>query len=199
MKSLLLLPAFLVAASLPFDRAVPEVSRPLADHEWAVDSGHSACMFRIKHANVSWFLGMIDRVEGKLTLDPAAPEKGSVMLNMPVKSIDTNDKNRDGHLLGPDFFASKENPDITFKSTKIKKDGDKNLVVTGDLSMAGKTNSITFPVEFSGEGDFRGPRRGYIANFTVKRSDFGMTYGVKGNMLGDDVHMTVSLELIQPK
>jgi len=197
MKTLLLLPAFLVAAALPLDRATPDAA-PLRAHEWNVDSGHSACVFRVKHANVSWFLGTIDRVEGKVTLDPAAPEKGSVTLKMPVSSIDTNDKNRDGHLHGPDFFAAKENPDITFKSTKIKANG-KDLEVTGDLSMAGKTKSITIPVEFSGEGDFRGPRRGYITKFSVKRSDFGMTYGVKGNMLGDDVHMTVSLELTQPK
>lgn len=196
MKSLLLLPALLVAASLPIGQLVNATE--LGPNDWAIDSGHSGCMFRIKHANAAWFLGSIDHVEGRVTLDPDAPEKGSVTLKMPVESIDTNNKQRDGHLKGADFFASKENPDITFQSTKMKANG-KNFEVTGDLSMAGKSKSITIPVEFVGEGEFRGARRGYITTFSIKRSDFGMTYGVKQNVLGDDVHMTVSLELAQSK
>ena len=70
---------------------------------------------------------------------------------------------------------------------------------TGDLSIAGKTKSVTIAVEHVGDGEFRGARRGYMTNFAIKRSDFGMTYGVKQNVLGDDVHLTVSLELAQPK
>ncbi|MGK0302890.1 MAG: polyisoprenoid-binding protein YceI [Planctomycetota bacterium] len=197
MKSLLLLPAILVAVSMPMGEPVV-VTQPLGEHDWVVDAGHSACVFRVKHANASWFLGTFDKVEGKVTLDAAAPEKGSVELTIATESIDSNDKQRDGHLMSPDFFNGKENPEITFKSTKIKADG-KNLNVTGDLSLAGKTKSITIPVEFVGEGEFRGARRGYITTFAIKRSDFGMTYGVKKNVLGDDVHMTVSLELVQPK
>lgn len=197
MKSLLLLPAVLIAVSLPMTDSVV-VDQPLGPNDWAVDSGHSGCVFRVKHANASWFLGTFDKVGGKVTLDANAPEKGSVELTIETESIDSNDKQRDGHLMSPDFFNAKENPEITFKSTKIVAKG-KDLQVTGDLTMAGKKKSITIPVEYSGEGEFRGKRRGYMTTFMIKRSDFGMTYGVKQNTLGDDVHLTVSLELVQPK
>ncbi len=196
MKSLLFLPAILVAVSLPVSEPVV-VTEPLGENDWVVDSGHSGCVFRVKHANASWFLGTFDKVAGKVTIDPSAPEKGSVELTIPTESVDSNDKQRDGHLMSPDFFNGKENPEITFKSTKIKANG-KDLEVTGDLMMAGKKNSITINVDYVGEGEFRGTRRGYMTTFAVKRSDFGMTYGVQKNMLGDEVHLTVSLELVHP-
>jgi polyisoprenoid-binding protein YceI len=197
MKILLLLPAILVAVAMPMVEPVVPV-QPLGEHDWMVDAGHSSCVFRVKHANASWFMGTFDKVEGKATLDASALEKGSVELTIATESIDSNNKQRDGHLMSPDFFNAKENPEITFKSTKIKATG-KNLEVTGDLSLAGKTKSITIPVEFVGEGESRGIRRGYITTFAIKRSDFGMTYGVQKNALGDDVHLMVSLELVQPK
>ena len=197
MKSLLLLPVLLVAAFTPFSRKV-EFEQPLGPNDWVVDSGHSGVAFQVKHANASWFLGMFDKIEGNVSLDPAKPEDGSVSLKIPVASVDTNDAKRDGHLRSPDFFNAKENPNITFVSSKIETHGEK-LHVTGKLSMAGKTNEITIPVEHVGDGEFYGKRRGYMTMFTLKRSDYGMTYGVDKNILGDDITLTISLELVQPK
>ena len=44
-----------------------------------------------------------------------------------------------------------------------------------------------------------GKRVGYSTTFAIKRSDYGMTYGVDKNMLGDEVTLMIDLELIQPK
>ena len=195
MKSLALLPVVVLAATLPFPRPV-DTALPRGDHDWAVDAVHSSVVFRVKHANASYFKGSFDHVEGKLTLDPAAPAKGSVELKIAVDSIDTNDAKRDGHLKGADFFSAKENPEITFKSTKIEGKGD-TLQVTGDLTMCGKTNSVTVPVTKVGEGEFHGKRVGYSATFMVQRSKFGMTYGLEGGVLGDDVTLMIDLELTQ--
>lgn len=197
MKTLFLLPAVLVAAAMPFARTVtPE--QPLGPNDWVVDGVHSSVVFKVRHADASWFFGTFDKVEGKVTLDPEAPEKGSVSLTIPVESVDTNDEKRDGHLKGPDFFKAKENPNISFASSKIMAKGD-DLHVTGELSMAGASKTITIPVEHVGDGEFYGARRGYIATFPIKRSDFGMTYGVDKNVLGDEVTLTISLELVHPK
>ena len=65
--------------------------------------------------------------------------------------------------------------------------------------MAGVTRSMTIPVEWTGDGEFRGKRRGYLAQFSVNRSDFDMNYGVAKKTLGDEVRLTISLELIQAK
>ncbi len=190
MKSLFLLPvALAVFATRPAEPAIP------AEHDWTVDTVHSSVGFRVKHANASFFKGTFDVVTGTITLDPAKPEAGSVQLTIPVESVDTNDKKRDGHLKNADFFNAKENPEITFKSTKIAKNGNA-LAVTGELAMAGKKKEVTIPVEKVGEGEMMGTKVvGFAAKFTIKRSDFGMTYGVDKNMLGDDVELWIDLEL----
>lgn len=192
MKSLLALPFLFAALSLPTAPAAP-----VGDHDWQVDNGHSSVVFRVKHANVSNFYGVFKTISGSITLDPAAPEKGSVVLSIPVDSVDTRDGKRDDHLKGPDFFNSKENPNIEFHSTKIAKKGDA-LEVTGDLDLAGKKHPVTMTVTKTGEGDFYGPRVGFEAQFQIKRSDFGMNYGIAKNALGDTVDLMVGLELVKP-
>lgn len=195
MKALLLLPVTLAAFALP--RHDVAIAAPLGDHDWAVDPVHSSVVFRVKHANASWFQGTFDVVNGKVTLDPAKPETGSVSLTIPVDSVDSNDKKRDDHLKNADFFNGKENPNITFASSKIAKKGDKTFAVTGDLAMAGKSKSVTIDVEWTGDGEFFGKRRGFMTTFTIKRSEFGMSYGVDKNALGDEVTLQVALETVQ--
>lgn len=194
MKALLALPV-LAVLTVPTYRA-PDAVFPAGPHDWAVDPGHSSVVFKVKHANASWFQGTFDVIGGQVSLDPKAPETGSVVLKIPVESVDTNDKKRDDHLKNADFFNAKENPDITFTSTKIGKKGEM-LEVTGDLAMAGKKKSVTLTVEKTGEGEFYGKRQGFLTTFTIKRSDFGMSYGVDKNVLGDEVTLTIALETIQ--
>lgn len=197
MKTVLLAPLALVLLALPTAPEVPGAA-VRGEHDWSVDTVHSSVMFRVKHANAAWFKGMFDVIQGSVTLDPAKPEAGRVRLVIPVASVDTNDTKRDEHLKAPDFFNAKENPEIVFESTKIERKGDL-LHVTGRLAMAGKTREVTIPVEKVGEGEFYGRRVGYTSTFTIKRSDFGMTYGVDKNVLGDEVTLAIDLELVQAK
>ena len=198
MKSLLLLPVLFAAAALPFGAPRP-LTAPVSGDQ-VVDTVHSSVQFRVRHADTAPFLGAFNEITGAISLDPKAPEKGSIAITIPLSSIDTRDAKRDEHLKGPDFFNAKENPDMTFKSTKIAKK-DKMLEVTGDLAMAGKTKSITIPVEFVGssESQMMGKRAGYSTTFTVKRSDFGMNYGVAQKALGDEVTLMIDLELTPKK
>lgn len=194
MKALLLLPLSFALYALPVAPAAPAAD----GHDWAVDPGHSSVVFKVKHANAAWFKGSFDSISGTVTLDPSKPEAGSVKLVIPVESIDSNDKKRDDHLKNADFFNAKENPEIAFTSTKIAKKGDA-LEVTGDLAMAGKKHAITLHVEKAGEGEFYGKRVGYSTTFTVKRSEYGMNYGIDKNALGDEVTLMIDLELVQAK
>jgi polyisoprenoid-binding protein YceI len=191
MKTLLLLPVLLAAWSLP----VATPAAPVRADDWVVDSVHSTVMFKVKHANATWFHGSFDVVEGSVSLDAKAPESGKVEITIPVDSVHTHDAKRDAHLKGEDFFKGKENPKITFKSTKIAKKGEA-LEVTGDLELAGAKKPVTMTVEKTGEGEFMGSKVvGWSSTFTIKRSDFGMTYGLAKNALGDEVTLTFGLEL----
>jgi polyisoprenoid-binding protein YceI len=164
-----------------------------AAESYKVDPVHSSAVFRIKHANVSFFAGRFNAPDGTLVLDEADPSKSSFNIVLSVDKVDTANEKRDAHLKSPDFFNAKQYPTITFKSTSVKKGEGSALQVTGDLTMHGVTKSVTVPVELTGKGQFPPgtQRAGVEATFTVKRSDFGMN-GMQG-MLGDDVKVLVGL------
>lgn len=193
MKSLIAVPFALVLLCLP-----TSPTSPAGEHDWMVDGGHSSVTFRIKHMGASWFSGSFDAVSGTVALDPKKPEAGSVKIAIPVDSVDTNSAQRDGHLKNADFFNAKENPEITFTSKSVKAKGD-DLEVTGELAMAGKSKAITIVAQKVGASEMKGKRVGYSSEFTVKRSDFGMTYGVDGGALGDDVMLRFDLALVPAK
>lgn len=195
MKLLLVLPVLLALFAVS-EESVPA---PRGDHDWIVDSAHSSVLFKIKHANVSNFYGCFEKVSGQVALDPASPQTGKVTLTIPIDSIHTRDSGRDRHLKGPDFFNGRENPEITFASTKITGDGEGKYAVIGDLEIAGVKQSVTMTVTKVGEGEFRGPRIGYETRFTINRSKFGMNYGLAKNVLADEVTLLISLELKKPQ
>jgi polyisoprenoid-binding protein YceI len=168
-----------------------------AAESYKVDPVHSSAVFRIKHANVSYFAGRFNAPDGTFTLDDADPTKSSFNIVLSVDKIDTANEKRDAHLKSPDFFNAKQYPTITFKSTSVKKGEGSALQVTGDLTMHGVTKSITVPVELTGKGQFPAgtQRAGVEATFVVKRSEFGMT-GMQGP-LGDDVKVLVGLSAVK--
>ena len=166
-----------------------------AADNYKVDPVHSTIVFRIKHVNISWFYGRFTGPEGTVVDDAADPTKTSFDVQVKVANVDTANPKRDDHLKSPDFFSAKEFPTIAFKSTSVKKAGDK-LEVSGDLTIHGQTKPITVTLERVGAADTKmGSRVGYAGEFTIKRSDFGMSKFLE--MLGDDVMIRVGLEAVK--
>ena len=161
---------------------------------YTIDPVHTTVIFRISHLGSSWTYGRFDSVEGSFTVDPADASAVKFDITAKTDSIDTNSTQRDTHLKSNDFFAAKQFPEITFKSTSVKSTGDKKYEVTGDLTLHGVTKSVVVPMDFVGTSDTKmaGSRAGYEGMFSVKRSDYGMDKMV--GMVGDEVHLTVSME-----
>ena len=174
----------------------------LADaQEYGIDAGHSGVIWGAKHLGLGYTMGRFNKFGGNISYDASNPEATSVMLDIDVASIDSNDKKRDDHLRNADFFDAGTYPKITFKSTKVTAVTGKadTLSVTGDLSMHGTTKSITFEVKKTGEGEHfmaKKPAVGFWAEFTVKRSDFGVGIAKYAQAIGDDVKLIISLEAI---
>lgn len=197
MKILLAVAALAAAFSLPSAPATDVVTTP-AGNEWQVDGGHSSVVFKVKHAGASWFYGVFTAVAGKIVFDEQKLDASSVSIEIDAESVQTRDEKRDQHLRGPDFFDCKQYPKITFASTSWKKSGS-GFEVAGELELHGVKKPVTATVTPTGTGEFYGKRAGFEATFVVKRSEFGMDYGVAKNVLGDDVHMTVAIEAVQPQ
>jgi len=161
-----------------------------AGDTYKVDPVHATVIFRVNHLGTSWVYGRFDDVSGTFSVDDKTPEF-DIAVN--ADSVDTNNKQRDTHLKSADFFSVKEFPTITFKSTSVASEGEKKFEVTGDLTLHGVTKSVVVPIEFVGAADTKmGSRAGYEAQFSVKRADFGMDK--YAGMVGDEIHLTVSLE-----
>lgn len=163
---------------------------------YELDTAHSMIIFRAKHAGVSYNYGRFNEFSGKLTIDETDISKSTIEFEVKTASVDTANEKRDQHLRSPDFFSAKQFPVITFKSTKVNmKEGAENMLeVTGDLELLGVKKSITVDVEITGKGKGRQGESliGFESSFTIKRSEFGMTYGA--GAVSDDIRLTVSIE-----
>lgn len=159
------------------------------------DPAHSTILFKAKHMNTGYVFGRFNNFTAQVNYDEASPESLSVESTVQVDSIDTGIDKRDGHLKGPDFFSAKEFPTITFKSKSAKSAGDDKFEVAGDLTLHGVTKPVTIVLEKTGASTKMGERVGWLSTFTVKRSDFGMTFMPEG--VSDEIELTVSMETVK--
>ena len=165
---------------------------------FVMDKAHSTMGFQIRHL-FSKVPGKFDDFSGQIQFDEANPEQSSVEVTINAASVDTGVKMRDDDLRSPNFFDVKKFPEITFKSTSVKKTGENTADVTGDLTMHGVTKPVVLKVELLGKG--AGPKNstvsGWDASTALKRSDFGLTWNkvIEGTqMVGDDVQIELHVE-----
>ncbi|MDE0398850.1 MAG: YceI family protein [Candidatus Poribacteria bacterium] len=172
------------------------ITEPMGEAMYEIDTAHSMIIFRAKHNGVSYNYGRFNEFTGAITMDETDASKSTVEFEVKAASVDTGNEKRDQHLRSSDFFSAKQFPVITFKSTKVSaKEGKEDVLeVTGDLELHGVKKSITVDVTITGRAkDRQGVSLiGFESIFTIKRSEYGMTYGMGG--ISDDVQLTVSIE-----
>ncbi|MFN3197361.1 MAG: YceI family protein [Bradymonadia bacterium] len=163
---------------------------------YAIDDTHAAANFAVKHLGIADTHGRFNAIKGEYNLDGA---NSSINIEIDVASIDSNNKKRDDHLRGPDFFNVKQFPKMTFKSTKVTPGANDMFKVEGKLTIRGVTKDITIDVKKTGEGDdpWGNHRTGFETSFSINRMDYGVKYMPDG--LGHDVKITLALEGIKKK
>jgi polyisoprenoid-binding protein YceI len=172
--------------------AAGSVQGARAADNYTVDPVHTCVYFKIQHLGISSIFGRFNAVKGTFTLDKDEPRNSSFTVTIPIKSVDTNNKDRDKHLLSPTFFNEKQFPLLKFQSTSVKaaKGGYK---VVGKLTLHGVTKPITFTLQGGKEVSFQGVKHiGFTTELTLKRTDFGMTKMLPA--LGDRVTIAIGLE-----
>jgi polyisoprenoid-binding protein YceI len=165
---------------------------------YQVDPVHSFVLFRVKHMNTAYAYGRFNSFSGTIVVNEQDPSKSSVEFEIDANSIDTGNSQRDDHLRSPDFFNVRQYPKITFKSTSIRRINANTFEVKGNLTMRGTTRPLTVRVTYVGKG--RNPRGqeiiGFETTFTIKRSEFGVSYGLNGG-LSDEVRVTIAVEAVR--
>lgn len=166
---------------------------------WIIDTNHAQADFSIEHMSVSTVRGSIGGVNGTIVWDANDLAKSSVNATMDAATVSTNNGMRDKDLKSATFFNVEKFPTITFKSTAVNRVGGK-LQVTGDLTMAGVTKSVTLNVDGptapqKGMGDKT--VIGLSATGTVRRSDFHLGAKYPAAVIGEAVQITIDVEADQ--
>jgi len=175
----------------------------MAAETWNIDPVHSSIHFSIRHLVISKIHGRFTKWGGVIQFDEQQPASSKVDIQIDVKSIDTNDPKRDGHLMTPDFFDGEQFPQITFSSTQVQPDGKNKYKVTGNLTLRGVTKPVTFEVEHGGQvKDMWGNNRGgFEISGSIDRRDFGMSFAgtTEGGaaILGDKINFAIDVEAIK--
>ncbi len=174
----------------------------LAAGTWTIDAGHSHVGFTVRHLMVSKVRGEFADFAGtiQVTEDVTA---SSVDATVHAASVNTRDSARDEHLRASDFFAIDQHPTWTLRSTALRATGDREFVLTADLTIRGVTRSVDFDLEFHGvtPDPWGGTRLGLTAETTINRKDFGVDWNLPvdggGVVVGDKVTITLEIEAIR--
>ena len=112
-----------------------------------------------------------------------------------TRSIFSDNDDLTDHLKSDDFFDVEEYPEASFESSRIVEDesDDGTHRITGDFTIRGVTNTVTFPATISAEEEgFHG-----AAEFTIERFDFGIDYkGQADDLTRDEVLMKIDLTAV---
>jgi polyisoprenoid-binding protein YceI len=169
--------------------------------KWVIDPMHSEVLFKIKHLVISTVTGSFRKFEGSATTEGEGFNNAKVNFTMDVKSIDTNQAQRDGHLQGSDFFAADLYPQITFESTSFTSRGGSDYKMTGNLTMKGVTKPVDLNVEYGGsENNGHGIiKHGFEVTGVINRKEFGMTWNkitdTGGLGLGEDIKLIANIQV----
>jgi polyisoprenoid-binding protein YceI len=170
---------------------------------WNIDHTHTSAQFAVKHLMITTVKGHFGAVAGTVILDQAKPTAPTIDVTIDVKSINTNNEQRDAHLRSADFFDVEKFPTIHFAGGKAEGDASGEFRLTGKLTMHGVTRDVTLDVTHEGQGadPWGGQRAGYSAATKIRRSDWGLTWNqaleAGGVVVGDEVKISIDVELVK--
>jgi polyisoprenoid-binding protein YceI len=173
---------------------------PLTAGRWSLDSAHSSVSFAIRHLGISKVRGVFHDVDVDVTVGESL-DTTSVSATIAVASIDTGNADRDAHVRSAELVDAERRPTMVFRSTKVAEAPDGTWSLVGDLTIGDRTQPVTLAAELGGvqthplDGHLHA---GFEATGEIRRSDFGITFGMLDAALGDVVKIAIDVQLIAP-
>jgi polyisoprenoid-binding protein YceI len=175
--------------------AAPAAAEPA---RYELDPAHTTIAFLVEHAGYAKTLGQFLRASGGYTFDDATGALSDVRVVVETQSVDTHHEARDRHLKSRDFLGSESHPQMSFSATSARRAGESTFVVTGELTLLGMRRPLTLEAVVNKSAPYpfgdRADVMGVSARGALKRSEFGMTYGVADDLVGDDVEIVIEFE-----
>ena len=189
----------LVGGVVTAQTAATRVPAEVQAGTYKLDAGHGKITWKVNHLGFSTYIGQFINVSADLTLDPSNPANSTLTATVPLADVAPNDDGLKAHLQTPDFFNTAEFPTATFvaKSIVVDREAPTEADVIGDLTLHGVTRSVTLEVEFNQAGPSMGNtyKVGFDGETTIRRSEFGMSYGLPA--IGDEVELHIEGEFVK--
>lgn len=135
--------------------------------------------------------GDFEKWNATLTFTSIAAESGVLDIKADADSVNTGSGMKNDKLKGKDFFDAKNNPYITFHSTKVMQTGPDTFDVPGTFTIRGVSKTETLSFTVSGKGTGSGTITGSMA---FDRKDYGMNSGIPFIKIADRVEVDVNLK-----
>jgi len=168
---------------------------------WNIDQVHSTLEFTVRHMMISNVKGTFNEFDATIKANPEDLTDAEIEFTIDANSVDTRKEDRDNHLRSEDFFDVENHSKLTFKATKITKKAENHYDMTGDFTIIGITNPVTFDITF--EGQSKDPMSneevaGFSGQTTINRKDFGLTWNAAletgGVIVSDEVKINLEIQ-----
>jgi polyisoprenoid-binding protein YceI len=164
---------------------------------WKADPNHSEVDFSITHLGIANVHGRLGKIDATVVFNDQDVTQSSVKATIHMDGVDTGVAARDNDLKGANFFDVDHFSTATFTSTSVAKGGS-GLQVSGNLTIKGVTKPVVLDVE-GPKGPVSGMDKkqhvGFEATTTLHRTDFGIAPNMPPAMVGDDVKVTIEMDL----
>jgi polyisoprenoid-binding protein YceI len=138
-----------------------------------VQTDKSTLDFGYKQMNVA-MEGHFKKFAAQLSFDPAKAASAKVVLDVDLASIDTGSSEGDDEVAGKQWFNTKTFPTARFTSSGVKALSGNRYEVTGQLSIKGRTQTVSAPTTVTVSGN----AATFDGAFVIKRADFAIGEGV---------------------
>jgi polyisoprenoid-binding protein YceI len=188
--------------------AMPPVTAPPAGR-YQLDKSHASLVFRVSHLGFSTYTTRFSRFDAELTFDPS-----NIPASKVVTTIDASSLEMDAApavcldiVKGPKMLDTAKFPKIVFRSEKVRMTGAKSMEIAGTLDLHGVTRPVVltgaFNCGYAGMPEMDPHARvGFSARGSLKRSDFGIAFGVPapGTTMGvgDSIDISIEAEFTGP-
>jgi polyisoprenoid-binding protein YceI len=171
--------------------------------KWKLDPTHSEVQFKVKHLMITTVTGYFKTFDLEVETEGDDFTKASrIEFTADIKSIDTNNQQRDTHLKSADFFDAATHAQLKFTGRSYNTDGDDGQL-QGDLTIRGVTKPITLKVEFGGivVDPYGQTKAGFTVAGKISRKEFGLTWNAVTEagqvVVSDDIRLHCEIQLVK--
>lgn len=162
---------------------------------YVLDPAHAKITWSVDHMGFSTYVGQFTDVSGTLNLDVRNPSASKLQAQVKTDSVGTLNSALDGHIKTADFLDTAKHPTAGFKANTIRMIDADSAEIAGNLTLRGVTKPIVIVADFNQAGVNPVDKKysvGFDGHARIKRSDFGVNYGLP--VLGDDVTLHFEAE-----